>query len=94
MIDVPMVVRGQLVEDDWVSFGGRAAGIEFRAPDPAIHIERLPLPSPMDMADLYSLTFDDIVDYLDRLGKALDPDANKHVQVAHDAALALSLIHI
>ena len=37
-----------------------------------------------------ALTFDDIVDYLDRLGKALDPDANKHVQVAHDAALATS----
>ena len=44
----------------------------------------------MDMADLYGLTFDDIVEYLDRLGKALDPDANKHVQVAHDAALATS----
>jgi Acyl-CoA reductase (LuxC) len=85
-----MVVRGELVEGDWVDFGGRAAGIEFRAPDPAIHIDRLPLPTPMDMADLYSLTFEDIVEYLDRLGKALDPDANKHVQVAHDAALATS----
>ena len=44
----------------------------------------------MDMADLYELTFEDIVEYLDRLGQALDPDANKHIQVAHDAALATS----
>ena len=34
MIDVPMVVRGELVEDDWVSFGGRSAGIEFSWNDP------------------------------------------------------------
>jgi hypothetical protein len=89
-IDVPMVVRGELIEGDWVEFGGRAAGISFRAPDPLVHVGQLPLGSPSDLADLYALTFDDIVEFLDRLGQALDPATNGHVQQAHDASLATS----
>ena len=50
---VPIVLRGQLVEDDLVSFGGRSGGAIPGARS-GVHIERLPLPSPMDMADLYS----------------------------------------
>jgi hypothetical protein len=84
--DVPLVVRGEVIEGDWVTFGGRGAGVEFRAPDPALHVDRLPLASPGAMADLQSLTFDDIVQYLERLGRRLDPETNVHVQQAHAAA--------
>jgi hypothetical protein len=85
-----MVVRGAVIEGDWVTFGGRSGGIEFRAPDPRLHIERLPLASPMDMADLYELRFDDIVDYLHALGRRLDIDTNVHLQSAHAVALVTS----
>lgn len=88
--DVPLVVRGEVVEGDWVAFGGRATGIEFRAPDPTLHVERLPLASPTAMADLHSLSFDDIVEYLDALGRRLDPDTNPWIQQAYDAALRTS----
>lgn len=90
MIDVPLVVRGEVIEQDWVSFGGRSAGVEFRAPDPLTHVDRLPLATPMAMADLYDLTFGDIVDYLERLGRALDPATNPHVQQAHEIGLVTS----
>ncbi len=54
--DVPLVVRGEVIEGDWVEFGGRTSGIEFRAPDPALHVDRLPArPRPMAMADLHAL---------------------------------------
>lgn len=88
--DVPMVVRGEVVGGDWVDFGGRSAGIAFRAPDPRLHVDRLPLATPAAMADLYDLGFADIVDYLHRLGPLLDPETNLHVQRAHEAALLTS----
>jgi hypothetical protein len=88
--DVPMVLRGEVVEGDWVDFGGRIGGVGFRGPDPALHVDRLPLASPMAMADLHALTFDDIVAYLDALGRRLDPDTNPWLQQAYDAALRTS----
>ena len=87
---VPMVIRGDVVDDDWVDFGGRVGGIDFRAPDPRKHVDRLPLANPAAMADLYELRFDDIVDYLHRLGTHLDPETNPHIQQAHAAALRTS----
>jgi hypothetical protein len=90
MFDVPMVVRGQIIAEDWVTFGGRSAGVQFRAPDPSIHIDALPLPDHGSMAELYELSFDDIVGYLQKLGTALNPDENEHIQRAHEIGLITS----
>ena len=49
---VPLVLRGEVVEQDWVAFGGRGRGVSFEAPDPAAHVEALPLGSPAALADL------------------------------------------
>src|SRR3546814_5784947 len=38
------------------------------------------------MADLHQLNFDDIVDYLERLGNRLDPARNVHLQEAFELA--------
>src|SRR3546814_16798029 len=38
------------------------------------------------MADLHQLNFDDIVDYLERLGNRLDPARNVHLQEAFEPA--------
>jgi len=83
---IPMFVRGELIEDDWVDFGARKGAGGFEAPDPAKHVDRLPLTTPMDLADLHETGFDEIVDVLVELGRALDPDRNLHVQEAMAAA--------
>lgn len=83
---IPLVIRGEVIEDDWVSFGGRGGSAGFEAPDPAKYVERLPLASPMDLADLYEISFDEILDVLVELGRALDPDKNVHVKAAIEAA--------
>lgn len=86
---VPWFVRGELIADDWVAFGdrGRDGAGAFAAPDPHRHAERLPLASPMDLADLQAVPFAEILDVLHELGRALDFERNRHIREAYEAAL-------
>ena len=84
---VPLFLRGEIVEEDWVEFGGRGASPSFLAPDPRRYVERLPLGSPLDLADLHAVPFAEILDVLDAVGKALDFEKNRHVREAYEAGL-------
>jgi len=88
--DVPLFVRGKLIEGDWVEYGGRGSTGAFRAPDPAKYVEQLPLASPMDLADLYEISFEEILDLLEELGKNLDFEKNPYIQGAFEAGLRAS----
>jgi hypothetical protein len=89
---VPLFLRGEVITDDLVSFGTRSGATEFQAPDMARHVHRLPLPSPLAMTDLHELPFDEILDVLEALGKALDFDTNTHLQEAYEAALVANAL--
>ena len=52
---VPMFVRGELIESDWVRFGGRSRAGGFEAPDPRKYVDRLPLASPQRHGVLQSI---------------------------------------
>jgi hypothetical protein len=86
---VPLFVRGELIEGDWVEFGGRG-GDAFRAPDPAKYVDRLPLGNPAAMADLQAVSFEEILDVLEELGRALDFEKNAYVREAYEAGLLAS----
>ncbi len=79
---VPLIIRGEIIEDGEIEYGGRRGGVAFRAPDAAAHIARLPLRTPSRMADLYALRFEDILEFLVSLGQRLDIAQNRHVQLA------------
>ncbi len=85
-----MFVRGQLIESDWVPFAGRSGSAGFEAPDPRKHVDLLPLATPMALADLQAVAFEEILDVLAALGRALDIDKNPHVQGAFEAGLVAS----
>jgi Acyl-CoA reductase (LuxC) len=80
------VIRGRYIEENLVSFGGRSAGVEFMAPDPHALVDRLPLDSPTKLGDLYSISFDEILDYLDELGQRLRLETNPFLQEALETA--------
>ena len=82
-IPVPLIIRGEIIEGG-VEFAGRRGEARFVTPDVREHLDRLPLAAPSDIADLYGLTFDDILDFLERLGGRLDMDANRHLQAAYE----------
>ena len=85
--DVPLFIRGELIRDNWVEFGARDSVNNFRAPDIHQYIERLPLRSPGDMADLYELSFEELLDVLEELGRALEFEKNPHIREAFEAGL-------
>ncbi len=78
------VIRGEVIDSDLIEYPGRAGGATFMAPDPRKFIDRLPLASPGLMTDLYDLSFDDILDYLEELGKQLDINSNEYMQEERD----------
>lgn len=84
--NVPLFVRGELITDDMVEFGTRLEH-RFETPDPVKHAHALPLPSPMDLADLYAVSFDEILDVLTELGQALAFEKNSYIQEAYEACL-------
>jgi Acyl-CoA reductase (LuxC) len=88
---VPLFLRGEVIDDDLVTFATRG-GDSFEAPDATKYVNRLPLASPMAMADLYDITFDEILDVLEALGQALDFESNRHLQEAYEAGLVASAL--
>jgi hypothetical protein len=89
---VPLFLRGELITDDLISFGTRSGAARFAAPDMALHVSRLPLKNPGDIADLHALSFDEILDVLQTLGDALDFDTNPHLQEAYEASLVANVL--
>ena len=79
---VPLILRGRIIDDPQVEHGGRRGGVTFRAPDIAKHLGIFTLRTPSLMADLYRISFEDILDYLVELGARLDLERNPHVQQA------------
>src|SRR3546814_134635 len=79
---VPLIIRGEIIDDGEIDHGGRRGGVSFQAPDISKYVAKLPLRTPSLMADLYTLSFEDILDYLVELGKRLAFDQNQHVREA------------
>lgn len=77
-----MVIRGAVYTDDLIEVGGRGGDLTFQTPDAHHYLDRLALSDPGQLADLYRLSFDDIVDYLDELGRHLDITTNERLQRA------------
>lgn len=78
----PLVIRGEVITDHLIEVGGRGGDLTFLTPDAHRYIDRLPLGNPAKLADLYSLSFEDILDYCVALGERLDFASNRYLQEA------------
>jgi hypothetical protein len=81
---VPLILRGKVIETDLVEHGGRRGGVTFSSPDVNKHMSAMTLRVPSQMADLYSMTFDEILDYLVELGHKLNFQDNPWLQEAFE----------
>jgi hypothetical protein len=89
---VPLFLRGKIIVDELVPFDTRIGAAQFQAPNMSKYVEQLPLRSPAEMADLYDLSFDEILDVLEALGDALDFESNTHLQEAYEASLVANVL--
>jgi hypothetical protein len=87
---VPLIIRGKVIEDADIEFGGRRTGSSFTSADVRKHMDKLPLSRPSDLADLYQLTFEDIAQYLEELGSRLSFENNIYMQEAYELSVATS----
>jgi len=81
---IPLIIRGRVIEDRDLEFGGRRGGVAFTTADVRKHLAGLPLSPPSRLAELHSIPFEQILDYLDDLGRRLDLDNNRYLQEAFE----------
>ena len=87
---IPMILRGRIITDCLTEIPGRGGNITFDTPDANHYLDQIPLGHPEKMADMYELSFDDILDYLVELGERLDINKNEHMQEARGLTYAAS----
>lgn len=78
----PMIIRGEIITDHLIEVGGRGGDLSFLTPDANRYIDKLPLGNPAKLADLYRLSFDDILDYAEALAERLNYAKNPFLQEA------------
>lgn len=79
---IPLIVRGKVIDGADLNFGGRGSSVSFTTPDVAKHLPDLMLSRPSEMADIASIPYAEILDYLEELGRRLRLDDNAHLQEA------------
>jgi hypothetical protein len=96
--DIPLVIRGQVIDDFSARFSARRGEIGFRTADAAQYLDRIVLRNPIGMQDLYRIPMSDILDFLDELSRRLAPSQNAHIRLAMDinqrtSGLATPMVH-
>jgi Acyl-CoA reductase (LuxC) len=83
-----MVIRGKVITDNLIEVGGRGGDLVFETPDTHQYIDQITMGNPARLADLYALSMDDILDYIEALGEKLDLATNTHLQQACQLSFA------
>ena len=89
LYNVPLIIRGRIIDDPDIEFGGRGGGAASR-PDVKKHMAELPLSTPSSLAELYRLSFEDILQYMSELHQRMTFGQNRHLQEAFELARGTS----
>jgi hypothetical protein len=87
---VPAFTRGETIATDLVTYGGRDGEAQFQAPSVESLLEWLPQCDPGKLSELYTLSVEDIIDYLAELGQHLVLDRNEFLQQALEQSVPFS----
>ncbi len=87
---IPLIIRGEVIEDNLVPFAARHGQLSFETPDVRHYVSQLVLGDPNQLGDLYRLTLSEIIDYLVELGPRLDIRTNPYIQQAFEMVIRSS----
>lgn len=90
IFNVPLIIRGRIVEGEEVLHAGRGGSGSFTTPGIERHMGALALTSPAALSDLYALSIDEILDFLGELGGRLTIEKNPWVEEAFEASCLTS----
>jgi hypothetical protein len=88
VVDVPFVVRGHVIDE--LGIEHRSGAVVFRTPDPRALLAELPLGSRTGLADLHTISIDEIIDFLAALGTRLTLSRNVYLQDAFSLTVSAS----
>jgi hypothetical protein len=88
-VDIPLIIRGQIIETDMLRFDARGGGVVFRAPDLTKHLSKLPT-SAQSLKDLYQITLDEIIDFMAEVAARLNFETNDHLKAAFELSSGFS----
>jgi hypothetical protein len=88
--NVPLIIRGEIIEDYEVEYADRSGGLKFRTPDVKKYIRQLVNDSPLSQLDMYRISLDEIIDFLHEVGNRLDLDKNPHWREAFEVSCCTS----
>lgn len=81
-ITIPLIIRGEIIEDDLVDYPPRGQGPLIRSIDVKRHLRKLVMRDPGALRDLYALSLDEIIDFFGKLAPLLDRHTNPHIAAA------------
>ena len=87
--EIPIIARGRIIDDYSESFGGRY-GAKFTTPDAKKYVQKIALTNPSKLTDLYDLSIEEILDFLNDLGQRLVLEENEYLQDAYQLAIEAS----
>jgi len=87
---IPLILRGRIIEDNLVEFGGRRDEFVFKTPDVTKYASEIPLGNPSTIADMHDISVDQIIEYLSELGSRLSPHTNEHMATALEISIQTS----
>jgi len=90
MIQVPLIVRGEIIDECELEFGGRKGGVSFKTPDLKRHLKKLFAYSPNEMAAYQNMPIEEIARFLDELSRMLDLDTNAPLKRAYELSCSTS----
>jgi hypothetical protein len=87
---VPLIIRGEVIQTELITFSGRHGGVTFSTPDVRRFAHRLPLSNPSDLRDYYDISLDEILDFLEALGQRLEFRKNPYMQECLELSIGAS----
>lgn len=87
---VPLIIRGEIIEDYSVQYADRNGTLRFETPDAKKYIRQLVTDNPLSQLDLYRISLEQIIDFLDAVGKRLDLEQNPHWREAFEISCQTS----
>ncbi|MET0379473.1 MAG: acyl-CoA reductase [Spongiibacteraceae bacterium] len=86
---VPLIIRGEVIDDFTVEYPGRKGGVSFVTPDVNKYLKKLTT-TPASLEDLYRISIDDILDFMVEVGARFNLESNPYVQEAFEISTLTS----
>jgi len=80
--EVPIIARGHIINDYSLTFGGRYGTATFSTPDPKKHLPKIVLNNPSRLKDLYDLSIEEILEFMEDLGQRCVLNENEYLREA------------